>query len=394
MSSNKLKYDILSIQDRANQAKLNNRKIVNGSAGVLYNDDKTLATYSIVNDKIKERFTSYLGYPSVLGNSNYKQGVLKWVFESNLDFVTSKFNIGFGATLGGTGAISMTFNYINKNKDASAIISNLYWPSYLNIAKTHGLELHLHNMINSSSGFDFISLEKKIKEDIKKYNHVLVIVNDPCQNPSGFCMEKEEYYKLYELLNKYSKNVSLLLDIAYLDYAPMGFIFPSTLDADINFDIFLTFSCSKSFGMYGARLGGLILLTSKKNDVEDYQNTFQEYARSTYSCPNNIALGPVSEILNDETLVKQLKQEISLKKERLAMLGKEVSSCLDRLCIPYLPYKGGFYLTFLADDAISFCKALETKDIYFAPVDSSKVRIAISGLNLEDIKEFERRLKL
>ena len=168
MSSNKLKYDILSIQDRANQAKLNNRKIVNGSAGVLYNDDKTLATYSIVNDKIKERFTSYLGYPSVLGNSNYKQGVLKWVFESNLDFVTSKFNIGFGATLGGTGAISLTFNYINKNKDASAIISNLYWPNYLNIAKTHGLELHLHNMINSSSGFDFISLEKKIKEDIKK----------------------------------------------------------------------------------------------------------------------------------------------------------------------------------------------------------------------------------
>lgn len=396
MSTNKLKYDILSIQDRANQARLNGRKIVNGSAGVLYNDDKSLATYSIVNNKIKERVESYLGYPSVLGSSSYKEGVLKWVFESNLESVKSKFNIGFGATLGGTGAISMTFNYIYKHydKNVCGIISNIYWPNYLNIAKTHGLELHLHNMIDSNQHFDFFSLEKKIKEDIKKYNHVLVIVNDPCQNPSGFCMDKEEYYKLYELLNKYSSNVSLLLDIAYLDYAPMGFIFPSTLDYEIKFDMFLAFSCSKSFGVYGARVGGLILLVNKSKNVEDYQNIFQEYGRSTYSCPNNVVMGPISEILNDDDLVKQLKQAISAKKERLAKLGKEISSSLDRLHIPYLPYKGGFYLTFLVDDAVSYCKALETKDIYFAPVDKDKVRIAISGLNLEDIKEFERRLKL
>ncbi len=392
--SNKLKYDILSIQDRANKAKAENRRIVNGCAGVLYNDDKSLATYSLVNQAIESRFASYLNYPSVIGSPIYKQGVLNWVFGSNLDFVNSKFNIAFSASLGGTGAISMTFNYLTRFYKTCGIISDVFWPNYSNIARVNNLDLFTHKMVDKSNNFNFDNLEKVIKDNIEKYEKILVIVNDPCQNPTGFCFQKDDYIKLYALLNKYKSKVSLLLDIAYLDYAPMGFIFPSTLDQDIQFDMFLTFSASKSFGLYGARLGGLICLIDKSKNCEDYNSIFQEYGRSTYSCPNNMAMGPLSELLNDLDKVSELKKEIKIKNNRLNEIGNMVASALDRLHIFHLPYMGGFYLTFYVDDAISFCKALESKDIYFSPINKKQVRIAVSGLNKEDIKEFEKRMTL
>lgn len=392
--SNKLKYDILSIQDRANIAKANNRRIINGCAGVLYNDDKSLATYDLVNNIISTRFVNYLNYPSVIGSPKYKEGVLNWVFGSNLDFVKSKFNIAFSASLGGTGAISMTFNYLTRANKACGIISDVFWPNYTNIAKINNLDLYTHKMVDKNNNFNFKDLEKEILKNYDKYEKVLVIVNDPCQNPTGFCFSKQDYINLYSLLNKYKSKVSLLLDIAYLDYAPMGFIFPNSLNENIDFDMFLTFSASKSFGLYGARLGGLITLISKTKSEEDYTSSFQEYGRSTYSCPNNSAMGPISELLNDKELVSELKQEISLKNKRLNQIGNLVSESLDRLGIAHLPYMGGFYLTFYVDDAISFCKALETKDIYFSPINKKQVRIAVSGLNKDDIIEFEKRMKL
>jgi len=57
--------------------------------------------------------------------------------------------------------------------------------------------------------------------DTCKNNKVLLIINDPCQNPSGYSMEMSEWHELIRILNKICKSgidVYLIHDIAYIDY--------------------------------------------------------------------------------------------------------------------------------------------------------------------------------
>lgn len=388
-----LKYDILSIQERADNAKKEGKKVVCGCAGMLFNEDKELGTYKVINAALKSNLTNYLAYPSVIGSSEYKQGVLNWVFGNKLEEIKKRFAIPFCATLGGTGAVSFAFKHEKRENNGSVVIADIHWPNYENIASEADIELVTHEMLDENNQYNFADLQEKIDDLLIKYPSVLFVLNDPCQNPSGYCFTKDEYIKLFNLLNSYEGKVKLLLDIAYLDYAPMGFLFiPILLNFDVKFNISIAFSCSKSFGVYGLRLGAIFDLADKNSNFDDKQYFYRMLARSTYSCPNGAAIGPIAEVLNDSHRVDRLRKNIKKECERISEVGKRLIKFLDRKGIQHLPYYGGFFLVIKVDDAIKTIQELEAKDIYFAYINPNLIRIAVASLTLQDLKELERRL--
>ena len=388
-----MKYDILSVQERAMARKKEGHAVINGCAGMLFEDDKSLCVYEDVNKKIEEEFRSYLSYPAVLGNSSYKEGVLSWLFKEDKERIESLFNIPFGVTLGGTGAIFMVFSLFSR-KNALLLASDIRWPNYDTIASQAHLPFSTYRLLTKEGRLDVPSIGKAIEEGFKTHEEVLLLVNDPCQNPLGYCMDKEEYKELFDLLSQYPGKASLLMDIAYVDYAPEGFLFKKELLSRkaIPFDIYVAFSASKSFGLYGLRLGALFGLMEKKKDVTLLLEEMKRIARGTYSCANNGAMGPLSSFFQDEKAKKAVLEKIMMESTRLQKIGTRMAKVLDDLHIEHFPYKGGFYLTFTVQDPIAFCKELERRDIFFAPIDDSHVRIAVSGLNLDEIEEFERRM--
>ena len=50
---------------------------------------------------------------------------------------------------------------------------------------------------------------------------LVMIINDPCHNPTGYSLTKEEWKEVVDFLNECSKThkVVLLNDIAYIDFA-------------------------------------------------------------------------------------------------------------------------------------------------------------------------------
>lgn len=386
-----LKYDILSIQERAVASQKNGHKVINGCAGMLFHDDKKLCVYAEVNEKIKNNFVDYLSYPAVLGSKEYQDGVLDWLFQDRIDAIKKLYDIAFGVTLGGTGALSMIFHQTADN-GGLALFSDIRWPNYDTIAKENRLPFDLYTFIKNGS-LDIESIRAKIDEDLIKYNNILLIINDPCHNPLGYCMSDTDYQKLFDLLSKYAGKVSLVLDIAYIDYDPLEkFYINHILHNSATFPIHLIFSCSKSFGLYGLRLGALISLLPKGSDINHHLEDMRAYARGTYSCANNGAMGPMSIFFNDENAKKQVREKLLKESQRLKIIGTALVHVLDDLNIAHHPYKGGFYLTFEVEDSLSFCQKLERKDIYFAPIDDKHIRIAVSGLNLSEIAELKRRL--
>lgn len=386
-----LKYDILSIQERAVAKQHQGHKVINGCAGMLFDDDKKLCGFNEVNQKIKDNFTDFLAYPAVLGPKEYRDGVLKWLFDEQVDKLEELYAIAFSVTLGGTGALSMLFHQ-TAAKGGIALFSNIRWPNYDTIAKENYLNFDLYNFIKNGC-LDINDISAKISGLLVEHQHIILIINDPCHNPLGYCMSDEDYKGLFDLLSKFNGKVSLVLDIAYIDYDPLEQYYKKyILNMNNSFPIHLIFSCSKSFGLYGLRLGALISLLPKDSDLNSHLEEMRAYARGTYSCANNGAIGPMSIFFHDEISKKTVREKLSYESSRLKVIGSELVKILDDLNIKHYPYKGGFYLTFEADDSIHYCQMLENKDIYFAPIDDKHIRIAVSGLNLLEIAEIKRRL--
>lgn len=387
-----MKYDILSIQERANRRKKEGHEVINGCAGMLFEEDKTLCTFESVNETLRQRMDDYLAYPAVLGSDEFKDGVLSWLFEQQKEELERRYHIAFGASLGGTGALYLAFKSLAK-QGAELLLSDIRWPNYETLAMEAGIGCSIYRLFNKEERLDIQDIQKQIDKSLSLHSSALLLINDPCQNPLGYCMDQEEYKALFELLESYRGKVRLLLDIAYIDYHPGTFPLHAILqERTWDFDIFLTFSASKSFGLYGLRLGALIGLLDRKEDPHPLMEEWKTIARGTYSCVNNGAMGPMAEFFQNPAARFATKEKILMESRRLLKMGERLERLLDRLGIHHFPYKGGFYLTFEVEDALSFCKGLEAKDIYFAPVDGRHIRIAVSGLSTSELLELERRL--
>lgn len=56
---------------------------------------------------------------------------------------------------------------------------------------------------------------------MEKQNRLVIVINDPCHNPTGYSLSKDEWKEVISFLNECSKThaVVLLNDIAYIDFS-------------------------------------------------------------------------------------------------------------------------------------------------------------------------------
>jgi aspartate aminotransferase/aromatic-amino-acid transaminase len=136
------------------------------------------------------------------------------------------------------------------------------------------------------------SIRETIAEVQKIQDKVLILVNDPCHNPTGYSMTVEEWKELIGILNEASEKtpVVLLDDIAYIDYAynPENRAYMALFNTiSENVMIIISFSCSKTLTFYGMRCGASIVLARRLRDVQDAETVFEKTARSAWSNISN-----------------------------------------------------------------------------------------------------------
>ena len=121
------------------------------------------------------------------------------------------------ATPGGSGAIASTFSVYTKPDDY-IFVSNIRW-QYDRFADRAKIRIYEHNLFKGD-GFD---LESPFNQELGKLcqiqHRVVVIINDPCHNPTGYILSQSEFKSILIRLNKYDKNdIVFLYDVAYLEY--------------------------------------------------------------------------------------------------------------------------------------------------------------------------------
>ncbi len=381
------KFDILSVSERALKRKNEGKYVVNGSSGTLYYENGEIVSYKEADNYLISNFNKFLSYGPQLGPKEYKDGFLSRIFEEDLLKIKENKNIAFVASSGGTEALFMAFKSLAKTH--TVLLPSIRWPNYDTICEEANIKFEIFNFFTKDFKFDFLDLENKIK---KINNKILLMINDPCNNPTGFNFTSEDYDELFALINKYNDKITLFLDLAYLDYSSSRkMIVKKIVNAPIKTPLYLAISASKSFGYYGLRMGALIILYSK-NEEDIYLENYKKIVRGTISSSNHLANGGLGLFFKDENGVKKVKEEIFSQTERLLKIGEGVKEILKEKNIKFYPYSSGFYITFIKEDAPSYLSYLESKNIFFTLINENTIRIAICSLKESDLDYLRENL--
>ena len=272
------------------------------------------------------------------------------------------------------------------------------WGNYKLIAKKAGLKHDTYQLFNSEGNFNITNLCTKIEEYSGSQSNILIVLNDPCQNPTGYSLSDEEHLRLIRKLNKLSEkvNITVIYDIAYLDYdgnnKQVHRIFNNLFNNEIKFLPVFAASCSKVFGMYGFRVGAIFTFVKDEELASNITSAIESQIRGTYSSPNGPALSCLGNALLGEDTDK-LSNEIysntlTLKERTTYFIDK-----LNEANIKHLPYKSGFFVCLPCSDAYDICEKLKEQHTYLIPIADDIVRIAVCSLNISEIDELVMVLK-
>lgn len=355
---------------------------INGTAGVLCGEDGKLLVYKTVfeNEKHLEdiKKASYAQSPS--GNSDYINAITKYILEDKV----SNNHCGV-ASVGGTGAIYTAIRLCLDEKD-TIMYPEISWGNYKVIAQENNL---------ISLTYDVYNLDDLFNKLDTCGEKVFLIINSPCENPLGHSYTKDEWKKIFDKLNNLNKEVVLLIDNAYMDYAyddPKAF-FDEFNHINDNVLVLIAVSCSKSFSYYGVRLGALIAINNDSEFINRFENLASRVARTTWSNASNGAMLTVTDVLNNhfDEYVKERDESIEMLKKRTDLFISQAK----QVGLQIYPYNSGFFVTLKLEDLAKrdelHSKLIENH-IYTVKVNKG-IRIGLCSIPLNQIDGLAANIK-
>ena len=355
---------------------------INATAGCLYDEDGKLLTYKCVFEAEKKitaaQKASYASSPA--GNNDYIEAVSRFVLDNRV-----RNNFGAIASPGGTGAISLAVENCLTEGD-TILFPEISWGNYKVIANEHNLKMLTYDV------YDLEDLFAKIDQMKDK---VFLVINSPCQNPLGHAYTLKEWEAIFEKLNSLDKEVVLLCDIAYIDYAtgdPKAYfsLFNRISDRVL---VLLAASCSKAFSYYGQRLGALIAINNDEEFLKHYINLCSRLARATWSNLNNAAMLNIADILKEHR--KQYDEELEAAKMMLKARTNLFIRQAEECGLELYASADGFFVTIRFDDNTKRDEAhqrLIDHHIYTIKVNKG-IRVGLCSVPLAKVDGFAKQIK-
>lgn len=384
-----VKDTVFVVADRANQAtkELGKENVTNATIGALFTEEGNLTTLKSVWDIYENIETPKLAKyaSSFKGTIEFREAVQKWLFND----IDMKLYSRVIATPGGSGAISTTYNNC-LNVGETVIIPDIAWGPYKLMAKERGLKFTTYSMFEGNE-FNITSFKETCKQVMNEQGKIVIVINDPCHNPTGYSLSKDEWTNVIDFLNEIGKqgSVVLLNDIAYIDYsvdlANSRKYMEVFNNISENVAVIIAFSCSKTLTAYGLRIGAQVFLASNEETVKELEAASELSARATWSNIPNGGMELFVQLQEKENMTAYLSEKdtyIELLKKRSSIFIEEAAA----VGLKHYPYKEGFFITLIVEDDIKeeLHNKLMDNNIYTVQVDKG-IRIAVCSLPVASV---------
>ncbi len=386
---------VFSIVAKAKEAKakVGAENVVDATIGSLYDEEGNLVALDSVFSSLKNLDNKVLAAyaASFTGNPDFRNKVYEWVLDGN-----SHLHHEVIATPGGTGAVGMTLQEC-LDEGQTVILPEIAWGSYALMAQMHNLKVENYSLFDEDH-FNITSFKEACKKTMEVQNRLVIVMNDPCHNPTGYSLSHEEWKEVISFLNECSKThaVVLLNDIAYIDFSygqkKAKEYFGLFDQIEKNVVVVVAFSLSKSMTSYGLRCGAAIVLGKEASAVEQVKIVFEKNARATWSNINNGAMATFVDVLDHhlEEYDEERMKYVHLLKERSDIFVNEASE----VGLKHYPYKEGFFITLAVDNKTRdvFHEKMMENNIFTVKVNKG-IRVAICSLSVEKTRGLAKKMK-
>lgn len=221
--------------------------------------------------------------------------------------------------LGGTGALKIGADYLKRLRpDAVVAISNPSWENHRALFESAGFPVQNYRYYDAQQqGVDINGM----LEDLRQLPaQSIVVLHACCHNPTGVDLSPEQWVAVLEVLRE--RDLIPFLDIAYQGFAEGVYedAHAVRMFADSGLSFFVSSSFSKSFSLYGERVGALSIVTQSTEQAARVLSQLKRVIRTNYSNPPTHGATVVSQVLNTPELNALWQDELGEMRVRILLM--------------------------------------------------------------------------
>ncbi len=294
-----------------------NPRKVNLGVGVYTNDDGKVPLLECVHHA--ERALTEKGAPHpylpIDGIAAYDRAVQKLIFGADSEIVQAARAVTVQA-IGGTGGLKVGADFLRRFAPGAQVwISDPSWENHRALFEGAGFSVNVYPYYDAAThGLDF---ERMIAALDRVPAGSIVVLHACCHNPTGVDPSAEQWSRILEIVRSRGQ-------IPFLDLAYQGF--GDGVDADATVvrrfaatpgPLFVASSFSKSFSLYGERVGALSVVAADRDEAARVLSQAKRVVRGNYSSPPTFGSQIVATILGSPDLSTLWARELDAMRERI-----------------------------------------------------------------------------
>jgi aromatic-amino-acid transaminase len=377
---------IFALNAEANTRRARGEAVINATLGALLDDTGALAVLPTAARAVREVTSAeWAPYAPIAGTASFLKAVIADVAGARRELAARAAAV---ATPGGSGALRHAIASFLEPGQA-LLTTSYYWGPYQTIADEHDRRVASFRMFDPSGAFDVASLDAEMTKLVATQGRVLLILNDPCQNPTGYSMSPADWKAVVDVISRHADAapVSVVIDAAYSAFGPERGIRGPLAALEPVSDralVLVAWTASKTFTHYGLRVGALVAFATAFSGRDELQAALTYACRGTWSNCNRGGMAAVTRLLTDPDLRTVIESEradlVTLLDARVAAFNGAARAAGLR----FPRYDGGFFTTVFTDDADAAARRMREEAVYVVPIEGA-LRLGLCSVRAADV---------
>ncbi len=320
---------------------------VNLGVGIYYDESGRIPVLDAVRE-VEQRLAAEAkprGYLPIDGMPDYTRATRALLFGAESPLVAEG-RVATTQTIGGSGALRTGADLLKKVlPHATIAISNPSWENHRAVFGAVGFEVVDYTYFDAAThGVDFAGM----LADLRRLEAgTVVLLHACCHNPTGADLTVEQWRQVIEVLRE--RDLFPFIDMAYQgfdrsideDAAAVRLLAESGIATFV-----VASSYSKSFSLYGERVGALTVVSATADESTRVQSQIKRIIRANYSSPSTHGAALVAGVLGSAELRARWETELGQMRERIHALRAGL--------VEKLAAKGAPEFAFIQDQAGMF----------------------------------------
>jgi aromatic-amino-acid transaminase len=290
---------------------------VNLGVGVYFDDQGKLPVLRCVAEAERQLLQSPRpkGYLPIDGIAAYDKAVQGLVFGAD-SAALREGRVATVQALGGTGGLKVGADFLRRlNPGATVLISDPSWENHRALFTNAGFAVATYPYYDAATrGVRFPAMLAALRTAAPG---TVVVLHACCHNPTGCDLEPAQWQQVVAACAE--RGLVPFLDMAYQGFgegiAEDGAVVGQFLAASIDF--FVSTSFSKSFSLYGERVGALSVVCASADEAARVLSQLKIVIRTNYSNPPTFGAQVVATVLTTPALRATWEEELAGMRERI-----------------------------------------------------------------------------